>query len=235
MIDMFYTGLKGIMIASAPGTSDTPRAHITNMAALECLRDIGLEEECLSKSTASKNMEHTRWCYSMAGEEFGRIHSWGHDPHRKGDYADASPCNHVDLPQTLAEPILVNRAKERGWDVRFSTKLISFEDHGPGKGVTSTIEVRNPNDPDSKTIYTIRSRYLFGCDGGRSTVMRQLDIPLIKKPGGGLALNVLVEADLSHLIETRVGNLHWTIQPDHPHPKWGWMCVVRMVKPWHEW
>ncbi|GAB1202517.1 hypothetical protein APSETT445_001134 [Aspergillus pseudonomiae] len=27
-------GLKGIMISSAPGTANTPRAHITNMAAL---------------------------------------------------------------------------------------------------------------------------------------------------------------------------------------------------------
>lgn len=27
-------GLKGIMIGAAPGTADTPRAHITNMAAL---------------------------------------------------------------------------------------------------------------------------------------------------------------------------------------------------------
>lgn len=61
------------MIAAAPGTADTPRAHITNMAALECLRDIGLEEECLAQATASENMEHTRWCYSMAGEEFARI------------------------------------------------------------------------------------------------------------------------------------------------------------------
>lgn len=29
------------------------------------------------------NMMHTRWAYSMAGEEFARIHSWGHDPKRK--------------------------------------------------------------------------------------------------------------------------------------------------------
>ena len=66
-------GYTGVMIAAAPGTADTPRAHITNMAALECLRDIGLEEECLAQATKSENMEHTRWCYSMAGEEFARI------------------------------------------------------------------------------------------------------------------------------------------------------------------
>lgn len=223
-------GLKGIIIAAAPGTAETPRAHITNMAALECLRDIGLEEECMAKSTHSENMQHTRWCHSMAGEEYARIHSWGHDPHRQGDYSDASPCKHVDLPQTLAEPIFIKRAVDRGWDVRFSTSMLSFEDKGDGKGVVSTVK-----DLKSDREYQILTRYLFGCDGARSQVVRQLNLPLIKKPGGGLALNVLVDCDLSHLVKTRVGNLHWTIQPDQPHPRWGHMALVRMVKPWHEW
>lgn len=31
---MGYPGLKGIMIGAAPGTAHTPRAHITNMAAV---------------------------------------------------------------------------------------------------------------------------------------------------------------------------------------------------------
>lgn len=49
----------------------------------ECLRDIGLDKECERLATNGKNMMHTRWAYSMAGEEFARIHSWGHDPKRK--------------------------------------------------------------------------------------------------------------------------------------------------------
>jgi len=28
-------------------------------------------------------MAHTRWCRSMAGEEFARVYSWGHDPKYK--------------------------------------------------------------------------------------------------------------------------------------------------------
>lgn len=222
-------GLKGIMIAAAPGTADTPRAHITNMAALECLRDIGLDKECLEVATQAGCMEHTRWCDSMAGEEYGRIHSWGHDPHRQGDYEDSSPCEHVDLPQTLLEPILVNRAKSKGWDVRFSNSLVSFKDEGE-KGVVSEIK-----DLSSDRTYMIRSRYLFGCDGGRSQVVRQLGLPLIKKPGQGLALNVYVEADLSKFVESRVGNLHWTMQPTKEYPDWSWMAIVRMVRPWNKW
>lgn len=93
-------GLTGIMLSAAPGTSETPRAHITNMAAMECLRDIGLEDECMAAATTGDCMEHTRWCHDMTGEEWARIYSWGNDPQRHGDYSSASPCTHVDLPQT---------------------------------------------------------------------------------------------------------------------------------------
>ena len=47
-------GLKGIVIVKAPGTSKEPRAHITNPAALECMREIGLEEECLREADEPK-------------------------------------------------------------------------------------------------------------------------------------------------------------------------------------
>lgn len=106
------TGRTGIMIAAAPGTADTPRAHITNMAGLgkkfqpqspseslprspghtdktthltppECLRDIGLEDACLDLATVNENMAHSRWCHTMAGDEYARIYSWGNDPKRK--------------------------------------------------------------------------------------------------------------------------------------------------------
>jgi hypothetical protein len=65
--------------------------------------------------------------------------------------------------------------------------------------------------------------------------VRELKIPLLKKPGQGLALNVLVRADMSRLVENRTGNLHWVFSPEQEHPPWGWAAVVRMVRPWYEW
>ncbi|KAK4161037.1 phenol 2-monooxygenase [Cladorrhinum sp. PSN259] len=222
-------GHKGIIISAAPGTAETPRAHITNMAALECLRDIGLDKECVDAAAAGNHMVHTRWCHSMAGEEFARCYSWGNDPKRKGDYDAASPCDHVDLPQTELEPILTKRAIHTGWTLRFNTSFVSFTRPEPDV-IISTIR-----DDLTKTTYKIQSRFLFGCDGARSQVIRELGIPLIKKPGQGLALNVLLKADLSHLVKSRTGNLHWVFQPEKEHPPWGWACIVRMVRPYTEW
>ncbi|OIW27059.1 hypothetical protein CONLIGDRAFT_635271 [Coniochaeta ligniaria NRRL 30616] len=222
-------GRTGIMISAAPGCAETPRAHITNMAALECLRDIGLDKQCIDAAAAGHNMTHTRWCNSMAGEEYARTYSWGNDPKRAGDYDAASPCDHVDLPQTELEPILTRRAVHAGWTLRFNTSFVKFTRPSPDVVIS---EVR---DDVSKKTYKIQSRFLFGCDGARSQVIRELGIPLIKKPGQGLALNVLLKADLSHLVKSRTGNLHWVFQPEKEHPPWGWACIVRMVRPWDEW
>lgn len=221
--------LTGILISSAPTTSQTPRAHITNPACFECLRDIGLEQTCLDQATANDHMVHTRWCHSMTGEEYARVHSWGNDPNRYPEYAAASPCHHTDLPQTLFEPILSQRAASEGWDIRFQTTLVSFT-HEPDGSILSRI-----NDTLTKHTYLIRSKYLFGCDGGRSQIMRQLNIPLIKKPGQGLALNVLAEVDLSDYVDARKGNLHWVFQPEKPYQDFAWCGLLRMVKAWNEW
>ncbi len=223
-------GIKGIIVSRSSGTADTPRAHITNMAALECLRDIGLDSDCIQVSTEGECMKHTRWCHSMAGDEFARVYSWGNDPARKGDYEIASPCKPCDLPQTLLEPVLVRHATHHGFKCRWDTSFVSFEDLGQGKGGLTRLR-----DDMSGHEYSVRCKYLFAADGARSRIVKQLDLPLDSKPGGGVAINVLVRADLSHLIKHRRGNLHWVMQPDQPHCAFGQMAIVRMVKPWYEW
>lgn len=165
----------------------------------------------------------------MAGEEFGRVYSWGHDPTRKGDYTIASPCSHCDLPQTKLEPILTRRAVQQGWMLRFNTTFVSIK-----KSTADKIDCE-VNDDITNRRYTIRCRYLFGCDGARSQVVRELQLPFNTKEGQGVALNILVRADLSHLISYRNGNLHWVFEPDKERPPWGWACILRMVKMWNEW
>ncbi|SCO46664.1 related to phenol 2-monooxygenase [Fusarium fujikuroi] len=196
-------GLSGMMVGAAPGTANTPRAHITNMAALECLRDIGLDRDV--EQVSSKG-------------------------HCMGDYEMASPCQPADIPQTLLEPILIRHATHNKFQVRFDTVLTSFATDEKTGRIIATLK-----DKFSNLEYKINTKYLFGADGAQSQVVKQLDLPLERKPGQGLAINVLVKADLSHLVKHRKGNLHWVMQPDKEHPEFGWMGIVRMVKLWDEW
>ncbi|KAJ8124765.1 hypothetical protein O1611_g8874 [Lasiodiplodia mahajangana] len=77
---MAQNGLKGIVIARAPGTADTPRAHVFNPFALETLRDIGLEQDAIGHATHGEMFQSFRWARSMVGEEYGKIQAWGSHP-----------------------------------------------------------------------------------------------------------------------------------------------------------
>ncbi|KAK3340022.1 FAD binding domain-containing protein [Lasiosphaeria hispida] len=227
-------GRKGIMISASSSTATTPRAHITNPGALECLRDLGLEEEIIRQANKGECLSHMRWCHSMAGEEFARVYAFGAGPGNMGDFESVSPCKHLDLPQTLMEPILVRHATTNGFAARFQTTLLSFTEPEPEEADGKIVAL--VRDELTKHEYRIRTKYLFGADGARSVVVKQLGLPLSAGPGGGTMINVLVRADLSHLMKHRQGNLHWVMQPERETvAEFGVACIVRMVKPWHEW
>lgn len=48
--------------------------------SLECLRDLGLEDDAMSQATKGPAIQAFRWCRSMVGEEYGRLHYWGSHP-----------------------------------------------------------------------------------------------------------------------------------------------------------
>lgn len=129
----------------------------------------------------------------------------------------------------MLEPILTKRAALDGWTVRFDTSFLRFISRTPDLNVS---EIK---DEVTGAIYHIESRFVFGCDGARSQVIRDIQLPLEKKPGQGLALNILVKADLTRHLQNRRGNLHWVFQADKEHPPWGWAALLRMVRPWKEW
>lgn len=115
-----------------------------------------------------------------------------------------------------------------GFICRFDTTFINFTQDETG--VTTLLR-----DKISGSSYQVRSKYLFGADGARGEVLRQLDLPLDIRPDQGLAFNVHFRADLSNHMKYRPGVLHWLFQPDKQHPDFGWSCIARMVKPWYEW
>jgi hypothetical protein len=63
-------------------------------------------------------------------------------------------------------------------------------------------------------------------------VAKELGLPFQIAGAGAPACNVLVKADLAHLMQYREGNLHMLPRLDRDYP---FVCVARMVKPWTEW
>jgi 2,4-dichlorophenol 6-monooxygenase len=220
-------GVENVLVERYRWLSHTPRAHITNQRTVEILRDMGLEQEVVEKATPQDLMGNQVFCASLAGEELARMRTWGTEPLRRAEYELASPSRMCDLPQTLLEPILLEGAAARGTEVRFRTEYLALVQDDDG--VTATVRDRGTGE-----TYEIRARYLLGADGSRSQVAADIGLPMEGEMAVAGSMNILIEADLSHLVEHRPSVLYWVMQPGSTIGGVG-MGVVRMVRPWNEW
>lgn len=220
-------GVSTMVINKYAWTARTPRAHITNQRTMEVLRDLGLEAEAVHLATPADLMGDNTYCTSLAGEELGRIKTWGTHPRRKADYDLASPTSMCDLPQNLLEPILVRAAAHRGSKVRFDTEYLSMEQDEDG--VTATLL-----DRLTGTEFKVRSAYLIGADGANSTVVDDAGLPIEGQMGLSGSINMVFDADLSKYVAHRPSVLYWIIQPGSDVGGLG-IGVVRMVRPWNRW
>ncbi|WP_298369677.1 FAD-dependent monooxygenase [uncultured Bradyrhizobium sp.] len=220
-------GIKHILVTKYGWLADTPRAHITNQRAMEVLRDLGLEDKAVAQAVPQHLMANNVFCESLAGEEFGRLYSWGNHPSRKADYDLASPARICDLPQNFLEPILIEAAGQRGTSLCFNTEFVDLVQDADG--VTATVK-----DRLSGETYQIRAKYLIGADGGRSRVAEVIGLPMEGQMGRAGSMNIIVQADLSKYVAHRPSVLYWVLQPGAEIGGIG-AGLIRMVRPWNEW
>ena len=220
-------GIGNIMITKYRWTANTPRAHITNQRTMEVFRDLGVEGQVLADATPHELIGDTVFCTSIAGEEIGRIRTWGTHPAREADYQLASPSLTCDIPQTYLEPILVKNATARGTQTRFSTEYLSHVQDADG------VDVR-VRDRLTGAVYTIRAKYLIGADGARSMVAADAGLPMEGQMDIAGSMNITFKADISAYVGHRPSVLYWVIQPGSNVGGIG-TGLVRMVRPWNEW
>lgn len=222
-------GVETLVINRYRWLANTPRAHITNQRTMEVLRDLGpdVEKEAMLHASHQDLMGNNVFCVSLAGEELGRMQSWGTSPESKARHLRASPCEMNDLPQTFMEPILYKTACARGAQSRMSMEYISHVQDADG--VTTTCR-----DRLTGRDVTVRSKYLVGADGGNSLVAEHAGLPFEGKMGVGGSMNILFRADLSAYVAHRPSVLYWVMQPGANVGGIG-MGLVRMVRPWNEW
>lgn len=183
----------------------------------------------------------------MVGEEYGRLHYWGSHPDAmvceikyrsvisdvlicctQRDQSVASPCEWTDLPQSYLDPLLMKFASQHGFEVRFSTKLVGVER-------LSGLWICQIQDMIAQDTFTIRAKYIFGADGARSSVARFLNFDFTKNANGGVACNIVLRADLDHVMHpARQADLHWIMKPDRK-TRFGIGPTLRMIRPWKQW
>jgi 2,4-dichlorophenol 6-monooxygenase len=222
-------GISNLVINRYRWLANTPRAHITNQRTMEVLRDLGrdVEDEAYMHATAQDLMGENVFCESLAGEELGRMKSWGKHPNSRAEHYLSSPTRMNDLPQTFMEPLLFKTACSRGSQGRMSCEYVSHIQDKDGVTVTVKDRLTNKN-------FTVRCKYLVGADGGNSLVAEQEKLPFEGKMGVGGSINILFKADLSKYVAHRPSVLYWVMQPGADVGGIG-MGLLRMIRPWNEW
>ncbi|GAM89526.1 hypothetical protein ANO11243_075650 [Dothideomycetidae sp. 11243] len=79
-----------------------------------------------------------------------------------------SPCEPKAIAQDHLEPVLRERARESGADLRLGQTMTSFSQDSDGVNVTTVDQHGNET--------TITAKYLLACDGARSSVREALNI-----------------------------------------------------------
>jgi 2,4-dichlorophenol 6-monooxygenase len=205
-------------------TANSPRAHITNQRSVEILRDLGIENRVMERALPHHLMGKQVFATAFAGRELSRMMTWGTGDDRIGDYRAASPTEMCNAPQHLLEPILLDRARDLGADVRLHHEVVSIDQDDDA--VTARVRPRRGGDE-----FEVVARYAVGCDGARSIVATAGGFELEGEAGLGNAITVWIEADLARYTEHRSGALFVVCNPGSDDVVSIWTCI----EPWNEW
>ena len=205
-------------------TANAPRAHITNQRAVEIFRDLGIEDRLKERALPHHLMGKQVFATSFAGRELSRMMTWGVGDDRIGEYRAASPCEMCNAAQHVLEPILLDRARELGADVRLHHEVVAIAQDD--EQVRARVRPR-----DGGSEFEVVARYAIGCDGARTLVGRDGGFEFEGEAGLGDAITVWIEADLSRYTAHRSGALFVTVTPGSEDLVSIWTCV----EPWNEW
>ncbi|WP_431972402.1 FAD-dependent oxidoreductase [Nocardia sp. bgisy134] len=218
-------GVSTITLSRYSGTSPQPRALITNQRTVEVFRDVGIEDRVRAVSMPLPMLGNNVLATSFAGPEIFRYRSYGTGD-RAVDYATASPCEGLNAPQHVVEPVLLAAATERGADVRFLHELVQIE---------QTAEAVHARVCERATgrEYVIRAKYAIGADGGRSRVAEQLGFDFEGESGLKHMLNLWVEVDLAEYAAHRPSVIYMIYQPGGE--SWVGSGSFFCIRPWNDW
>jgi 2-polyprenyl-6-methoxyphenol hydroxylase-like FAD-dependent oxidoreductase len=181
-------GVKPLVVERHGNTAIHPRAAHFQLRTLEVFRAAGIEDEVERQSREQYDSDGgISAVESLAGNEIAK-----YIPSLNAGIAEHTPTRRLFLTQDSLEPILAERARELGADLRYGTELVSFEQSDDG--VTATLR-----DTDGGDERTVHAEYMVACDGWRSPVRDALGIEM---RGHGLISNsvtIYFHADCSAL------------------------------------
>lgn len=174
-------GVPSLVVERHRSTSIYPKARGQFPHTMEALRVAGVDQRMVAASPADPGFR-----IIVAESVTGRVYNdllIDASP----DFADLSPAGWANASQERAEPILLDRARELGAEVRFSTELVSFDQDE--HGVRAVLR-------DADGEHSVEADYLVAADGHRSPVRKALGIGTHGRGDLSRAVGIMFEADL---------------------------------------
>ncbi len=203
-------GVDSLLVSALPTTSVLPKAHLLNQRTMEILGDAGVADAIYAVGTPRAEMAKTAFYagftgWTDAGRCLGQLDAWGGGG-TDLEWESASPRWCANLPQIRLEPLMKQRAEELApGRVRFGHEVVSL-DHDDD-GVRITVRVR-----DSGEEYSVRSKFLIACDGGRFVGPR-LGVEYEGLRDAGSMISIHMTADFSPWARDPDVLIRWTWLP----------------------
>ena len=189
-----HHGIAAMVVERHSGTSIHPRARSINARSMELYRGLGLEHRVRE---AGASMLATGGIFEGASlKEVIEARPRSEGPRKlplAGLIARISPVNGTFVTQDMIEPVLADVARERKVDLRFDTECVDFEQRDDQ--IVATLK-----DRESGVTSSVRAHYLTASDGANSPVRSKLQIPVAGRGTMGHLINILLHADLKHLV-----------------------------------
>ncbi|MDA2812963.1 FAD-dependent monooxygenase [Nocardiopsis sp. RSe5-2] len=194
-------GVRALAVSRHPGPSDQPKARGQSWPTMEALRIAGVAETVRAAGfdvdrpmpiVIARSLTEPP-LHEIIGEDWP---DWSHlTPERMGMAS-----------QERTEPVLIGRARELGAEVRFSTRIESFDQDG--EGVTAHLR-----DLDTGEGYAVRARYLVAADGWRGGIRDALGIGTHGRGTISTSVGLVAEADLAEATQGREFSLYYLQNP----------------------
>lgn len=195
-------GVATIVLERDLEPNDLPRAHAVNPRSLEVLRELSIGADQLLPVAAPRELtSEVRFVTTMTGHCFGAL------PYeRQGDsIGGLAAMGTVNVPQPALESVLFDlAATQQLIDVRRGHEWVASTPSG--QNVVSTVRTGGGD-------YLVESRFLVGADGAASAVRDSLGICMAGPDDVGSAVSITFSADLTPIVQSRPGVLHWVFAP----------------------
>ncbi len=194
-------GVRTLVVERHAGSSAHPRAIGYTARTMESYRAAGLGAR-IPQVPVTARLRRAK-VSSLVGH-------WEEEPAWTPDEGTAppwkfSPCTGAAIAQDRLEPILRERARELGADVRMETELVRFEQDAAG--VTAVLR------PRAGAEYTVHADYLVAADGHRSPIRAALGIGRTGRGHLRTARSVLFRAPLEPYLASGISQFS-IAQPD---------------------